>query len=333
MIDALYTARDAAERLGLSADLVSDVPNEFDNLNVALEKLYREYPFDTKGDTAQDNLPSGDMALRRIYSSQLLPLGWRRQLWHAARQTDLDLSWFREFRGYWTSVLGGRPLWGVADLYFLKNLYRLRFRSAELGDGCGATGHLQAWQRPEMVYQLLHMVDKVAHHEQLALLTRLFAQARPQSILEFGCGLAPIATSLCEFYPNNIRIYLADIQTLAFHYAAYRFRNRANVKPILLTLETDFALRLDTPVDAICCTEVFEHLPNPRETVERLHEELNPGGLLLFDYVLGQGRGMDTPQGLNQRPLVLDRIGSMFEVVHGKLRYDASMGLTIGRKR
>jgi len=86
-------------------------------------------------------------------------------------------------------------------------------------------------------------------------------------------------------------------------------------------------------MDAIVCQTVFEHLNCPLDTVRRLHEWLTPRGLLIFDYILSDAKDLDTLQGRNQRCDVLAFIGERFDILEGVLDPEASMGITVARKR
>lgn len=154
-------------------------------------------------------------------------------------------------------------------------------------------------------------------------------------MLEFGCATAPVTASLYEFYrpESQFKMYVSDIPTLAFHYAAYRFRYCSNVIPILLKPENDFILKLPDKLDVIFCITVFEHLNQPLETVKIFYNLLNPGGLLFFDYIKGSGKGLDTQHAVRQRGSVLDFIGDNFELIEGQLTKDSDMHLTIVQKK
>jgi 2-polyprenyl-3-methyl-5-hydroxy-6-metoxy-1,4-benzoquinol methylase len=254
------------------------------------------------------------------------------------RQMGLDQNWFFEFRKYWSGVLKGRPLWAVDDLYFLKNLYRIKFQSSTVPDEIDSQGHCKAWQKPEVIYQLLHLVCRETIADQLGILQKL-AVVRPDfkklKMLEFGCATAPITTSLYNFYNPKIlmKMYISDMQTLAFHYATYRFRHCSNAIPVLLRPEDDFVLKLDDKLDVIFCITVFEHLNQPLQTVKNLYNLLNPGGILFFDYIKSAGLGFDTKMGLRERGPVIDFIGDKFVVVEGELSREESMRLTVVRKK
>ena len=275
--------------------------NQFDRLRIDLDRLYERAPITTKTNPQVNQAPFAASGFHRgFYRNPFLSLAFRGRINHLFRRIHLDLSWFDGFKAYWTSVLQGRPLWSVQDFYFLMNHYRVQFQNNQVPDTEDASVHLQAWQRPEIIFQLFHLAYKESLHHELQQLTRLYRWKKNfESLLEFGCATAPITTSLfCFFNPRpGVRIYLADIKTLAFHYATYKFRSCSNVTPVLLNPETDFRLPLEAPVDVIFCLNVFEHLMDPLGIVRQFYELLAPGGLLFFDYILSDGKKPGYPPG------------------------------------
>jgi len=102
---------------------------------------------------------------------------------------------------------------------------------------------------------------------------------------------------------------------------------------MLLQPSRDFLPNFSQPVNAIFCETVFEHLNKPLETVKIFHKSLLPGGLLLFDYVLGDGNGLDTLQAVKERSCVLDYIAKHFYIRYGKLHHDKSVSLVVAQKK
>ncbi len=310
--------------------------NFFDNMVVNIGELYERFPLQKDQDAKSCFVPSMQGRFHKIYRNRLIPLRRREQIWHLLRRTNLDLSWFGEFSSYWSSVLKGRPLYTVHDFYFLRNLYRIRFQNNQVPDDSTSQAHVEAWQRPELLYFLFHQVLRESIFNQLPALEVMQRHIKqPAAILEFGCGTAPITTSMHEFFlPTNQQMLIADIQTLAFHYAVHRFRKCLNVIPLLLSPENDFlpAQEKET-IDVIFCITVFEHLPEPLQAVQTFYRLLRQGGLLIFDYARSAGCGMDTRQGMEQRKDVLDFISSRFDIVEGKLNQEHTVLLTAARKR
>jgi SAM-dependent methyltransferase len=253
------------------------------------------------------------------------------------RRLRLDQRWFEEFAAYWSSVLGGRHLWAVDDFHFLRGVYRIRHQDNQVPDTDDPRTHLLAWQQPELIYQLFQQVMIESQSAQVPVCTAMRSHLkRPlKALLEFGCASAPIVTSYLEFFgpATETTFFVSDIQTLSFHYAAFKFRTRPNVVPTLLQPEHRFALSLDRRVDVICCLQVFEHLQEPRRVVEQLADALQPGGLLVFDYFRGDGAGLDTHQGVEERGAVLDFIGRHFDLADGELSVDRTIMRAIARKR
>lgn len=307
--------------------------NGFDNLVVDVAGLYRAHPVERPTDLGV----RWDGPLERIYASALLPLTTRNCAWQLLRRLRLDLTWFERFRRYWGRVLGGRPLWGVEDFYFLRNIYRIRFQNAGVPDDADAAVHLESWQRPEVLSHLFHSAYKESLNNELRLLRpmRELHRGPVRRLLEFGCGSAPITTTLCEFQPprGERHAWISDIETVPFHFAAHRLAPFANVHAVPLRPETSFRFPRAEKFDAIFCMTVFEHLPEPLATLEHLHELLAPGGLLIFDYVKSDAGGLDTRAGLEQRPAVIDYVRQHFTVLRGQLDAVNSMGVTFSTPR
>ena len=155
-----------------------------------------------------------------------------------------------------------------------------------------------------------------------------------RSFLEFGCRIAPITTSIYEFLnlPKKYKIYIADIKTIAFHYAAYKFRKNSNVIPILLLPENHFLLNEDFTTDLIFCIDVFEHLNKPFETIKIFKNILNKNGILMFNYIKSEGYGTDSMQSVRERDNVLEYILKHFKIISGNIHKNRNTGLTIVKK-
>lgn len=279
--------------------------------------------------------------VKHLYAQQWLPLKQRLRWMRYLRQTHLDLTWFEDFRPYWGSVLGGATLWGVEDFYFLKNHYRIAFQGQTVAHDNDPQHHLEAWQAPATLYQLFHAVYKETVIDGIDGSAWIMAQAlkhlghSPRRILEFGAAIGPLAKLFYSLYRPDpaLQFYLADLQSLAFHYAGYRFRAYPQVIPHLLTPQEAFIPTLEGAFDLIFCMTVYEHLNQPLAVTQWFHEHLQQGGLLVFDYIKSHASGLDSQQGLNQREAVLDYIRQHFEVLAGRLDKSTNMGLTIARKR
>jgi SAM-dependent methyltransferase len=308
--------------------------NQWDNMAVDVRDIYKKHPIEKRPSyVAGGNSTAAFFSA--LYRTPLLPLSIRRFLRKIARQTNLDLGWFYDFSAYWSDILGGRPLWGVQDFYYLTNLYRVKFQDNQIPETNDADVHLEAWQKPELLYQLLHLVYKETVVDYAPLIRQMFRHKRNiRSFIEFGCGTAPVTASFFEFFKTrrDVKAFYADIQTIAFHYAAHRLGRYPSAEPLLLLPENAFRLPASTAVDAVICITVFEHLNKPLETARDFYNRLSPGGLLVFDYIKNDGEGMDTAQGANERDDVLDFIAMNFEILVGELSKENSTGLIIARK-
>ena len=312
--------------------------NNYDNIVVDIQSLFESYPVNFKENPSPGFNSFTQSIFHKFYRNRFIPLNYRRYLYRGFRQINLDLTWFDEFKSYWTNVLGARSFWGVHDLYFLKNLYRIKAQYLQVPDTDNPEIHLNAWQRPEMIFQLLHLVAKESVSDKVYLIKnfqRLTKFKKNLNILEFGCATAPITASIFEFLKihNNSKLYISDIQTLPFHYAIYRFRKCLNVIPLLLSPDNNFELNLNSKLDVIFCTAVFEHLNNPIETIKSFNKLLKKEGILFFDYIKCDGDGLDTVHSVRQRDDVLDFIFDKFDIISGTISKDISGGDVIAIKK
>ncbi len=313
--------------------------NQFDNLHVDVREMYSRFPL-AEMQSFPGISPRGvEKTLQLFYKNPLFLLKFRLKMWQTLFHSNLDQYWYREFSEYWTSILGGRPLWNVHDFFFLKNLYRIKFQRSQVPDTADSQVHLNAWQRPELLYQLLHLVAKessIADAQLIRKVLKLVLRRKVETWLEFGCGTAPLTSAAVRFFnvPRNLQIHIADIQTLAFHYASFFFRKNDFVRPTLLREENKFALELDTDLDAIFCIQVFEHLSHPLDTVKLFSKLLLPGGVLIFDFLRTSGEGLDTVAAQQERPEVLAYISDHFVMENGaRLDPGSSVQLTFAVKK
>jgi SAM-dependent methyltransferase len=304
-------------------------------LRIDVASLYDRTPI-TKSNCARPGfVPAFQDAFHRfIYRCPLIPLPLRVKAKAVLRTINLDNLWLKHFQDYWVN-LGGRPLWHVSDFFFLRNFYRLRQPPPNPNTIETTSGHLAAWQEQDFLYGLFDSVLKESFSSEYEYL-RLLHSLKPgwSSLLEYGAGSAPITSSIVQHgcWRRGCSCMISDIPTLTFHYAAYKFRCCSNVEPVLLRSEDEFQFITDRQFDVVFCCQVFEHLNRPLDTVKRLTQALKPKGVLFFDYIKSEAKGLDSHQGLVERESVLDYISSAFHVEYGEIRKDQNVGLTAARK-
>jgi 2-polyprenyl-3-methyl-5-hydroxy-6-metoxy-1,4-benzoquinol methylase len=241
--------------------------------------------------------------------------------------SGLIRGWFTDFSEYWTRALGARPL-KLHDFFYLYCDYRKKFQRVEVNENANETEFMGAWQRPENIYLTFGSVYQYALRP-FSALPYLKYLPKGSRILEYGCGLAPITTSLIR-WGKKYDFSVADIRTFTFHYAKYRLKQH---KVRFIDLVPYKNNSFEGQFDAVFLMAVLEHLPNPLEVLESLTNHIERGGYLIFNYILGSGHGLDNKEAVHQRKEVLDYIASNFKIVKGNLFPDKSMGLTVGCKK
>lgn len=244
-------------------------------------------------------------------------------------------KWLDDFRGYWSTILNGRPFWGTADFFMLLHDYRKRQQHTSQLEWGAPSQHLSNWQNPSQIYSTFHGVRVTATQPTMGLDLWKRVQ-RGARILEYGCSLAPFYSGYREFFSHlECSWTLADIPNFPFHYARYLYRNNADVAMVVIN-DTDFSNPLGAvgELDVVILTNVLEHLDDPLFVSGYLLKRLKTGGLFVFDYIKSEGTGLDHPRAVGIRQDCIASILAQTEVVSGRVGdVEESLGLCIVRKK
>lgn len=297
--------------------------NKFDRIDYDLTALYAAAAKNRR--TPPPRSAPGSLAAL-LWRRLLVRSGWHKRL----LLSNLSTGWFDDFERFWRERLGGRPI-DVVDFQFLRLHYRVRFQQIGHTDETDERAYLAAWQDRTNVYLLFASVWLNAKEAYLSFLPILRFLPKQGRLLEYGAGIAPITTGLLRYYGHrNYRFTIADILQLNFVYAVDRLGNAA--EHILLT-PLDNRIDASETYDAIFCLAVLEHVPNPDEVVRSFHAALKPGGRLIFNYIKGDGNGLDSKGSVARRERAIDWLHGNFDLLHGTLDKERSLGLTIVGKR
>lgn len=118
------------------------------------------------------------------------------------------------------------------------------------------------------------------------------------TILEYGCGIAPVSTWLADHTRARAHYTLVDLPSPALGYATWRMHRR-NASARVLALAADFPAI--PPQDVIVCLEVLEHVPNPASVMRHLVASLRAGGTLFVNFVGGVAQGANLQSAQDQR--------------------------------
>lgn len=101
---------------------------------------------------------------------------------------------------------------------------------------------------------------------------------RRGTVLDFGCGLAQISTSIAKRTKSSL--VLCDIDTVKLDFAVFA---AMKMGVDTTSIECGESVPLDWVVDAsvVVATEVLEHLSKPLQIVMHLDKCLSQGGLLI----------------------------------------------------
>ena len=132
------------------------------------------------------------------------------------------------------------------------------------------------YQSPTMVYDLMgwHSLQDDSGPLAYVLGLEIARTHQVRTCLDFGSG---VGSGALLFAQAGIKMTLADISTTLLKFAHWRFDQRQ--------LSAHFLDLRESPLpaasfDLILAMDVFEHLTDPVDVVERLWQSLRPGGLL-----------------------------------------------------
>jgi len=300
------------------------------DISMSSEEIWSRFPLAKLIDLPVEK---SEGVLSSLYKTRVFPLALRHRIWSFFNKTNLDTHWLDQFNIYWTQILSGRPILGVLDFAYLHGVHREKFYQYGEAYDYMEDSHLDAWQQSEVLFQLINLVYRESQHSDTYKASMIKYAPSSGHILEFGAAISPITRSLHTFGISTRTIYIADLPTYAFHYACFRWREKENIKPIVLLPENEFKLPANKQYGIIFCVEVFEHLPDPVTTIRMFYDLLLPDGILVFDYIKSDATGLDTSAGLEYREQVLDFVRDNFTLVLGDLSdTSCTIGLTVVRK-
>lgn len=302
--------------------------NFFDNLRIDIERSHR-----TIDHLAVKKVKVNGSVLGNLFSYGLNALLQKLNLQEFLAISGLRRDWFDDFHGYWAEVLGGRPL-TVLDYFMLLHDYRKRQQHTKELSWDSPNRHIANWQDPSELYSTFAFTRNTVLRPIVG--RSLWRQIKKgSSILEYGCSLAPYYNCYRNYFTHlDCTWKLVDIANFPFHYAKYRYRSDECV-----SFHTINAGSFRDPLpnsdmyDVIILTTVLEHLDDPVYISDYLLARLKKNGLLVFDYVISEGKGLDTPTALQLRGACLDLILSKVRVVHGTIDPKNNIGLVIARLR
>ena len=292
--------------------------NKYDRMEVDINALFEnDYSMPVK-----KNLGYFSRAFNRYFFAFLIKLGLYKRLVDAG----IIRFWFEEFKVYWMKILGGRPLY-MHDFFYLLGVYRQRFQDVETPEEASPEDFLDSWQNSKTLYMLFGAVRRYAYEP---LHFRYFERwiSNGDSVLEYGCGIAPVSYGCLKYgSKRNLEISIADIRQINSHYATKRLLGKAE----FLEIDPYKNPLVDRKFNVVLMITVLEHLPDPLVVVKNITSSLKEKGILIFDYILGDGDGQDTLEAVQQRRAVIEFVSENFDVLKGKLLIDQSMGTTVCR--
>ncbi len=132
------------------------------------------------------------------------------------------------------------------------------------------------YDSPTTIYELVDWHSLRDDNGPLAyvLALEVARQSRVKACLDFGSG---VGSGALLFASAGIAVTLGDISTTLLDFCRWRFDRRRLTAAFVDLKATTLP---EAAFDMVLAMDVFEHLVDPVETVERLWLTLKPGGLL-----------------------------------------------------
>ena len=121
-------------------------------------------------------------------------------------------------------------------------------------------------------------------HTRYRLMLREFPASVPPGsrFIDIGCGNGTFLKILSKRYPDAL-LYGVEYSKEGCRAAPEQIRKFIQVGDIV-----ELAPRLATePYDIVVCSEVLEHVPDPRQALDAIVSLLKPGGLAVFTVPCG----------------------------------------------
>ena len=126
------------------------------------------------------------------------------------------------------------------------------------------------------------------------LLGKLGSLKNEAHLCEYGAGVAPFTTTLLKYLNNKdlkLTISICDVDCEHFDFAKYRLkdivekRELKNITLNFLEIKPNQLPSFETPVDAIFCFEVLEHVPSPVNVIKNFKKSTEPGAIYIENFI------------------------------------------------
>ena len=152
-----------------------------------------------------------------------------------------------------------------------------------------------------------------------------YIKSKTTSLLEYGCGVAPLTNYIVENKETigdikGMSFALVDVVGEHLEFAKWRLKNKApDVKFDFYEITAENPIpKFTNNFDIICIMDVLEHLPNPYDVMLNILGYLNNEAVMVMTWVDksgGKSGGPDLEESENERKITMKLICDNFDLL------------------
>lgn len=127
-----------------------------------------------------------------------------------------------------------------------------------------------------IIYESKNPLLRFIENHRLKVMLKLARVSRNDVVLDVGCGEG----YLISMIPRTVKVVGLDISKVALEKAEELLRNKDNVKLVFGDAQK-MRFKKDS-FDKVLCSELIEHVPEPRDVIKSVYKVLKPKGIFVI---------------------------------------------------
>jgi ubiquinone/menaquinone biosynthesis C-methylase UbiE len=120
------------------------------------------------------------------------------------------------------------------------------------------------------------------HKKEMAFISYYLKIKKPKTILDIGCGTGRILNNLINYTSPETEIYAIDISEKMVKLCREKFKDEKKIKSVEVVDIAKDQININKNFDFITAIRVLKYNKNWPEILEKIYQQLNPGGIFIF---------------------------------------------------